>query len=144
MWLCWFILNIEVIEVLLIKIQIYNKNNNTWQNLYYTPYQPETPISYLWWRWKWYLFRSNLDFHNLECLFRRRGQFCQSEWSLNVYQSISPKLRVNVILAMPLNLFPTQRLQWWNWDPFGNWNHFWCIHVYKPIVFNVKTVTPNQ
>ena len=27
---------------LLIKIQIYNKNNNAWQNLYHTPYQPST------------------------------------------------------------------------------------------------------
>ena len=29
---------------LLIKIQIYNKNNNAWQNLYNTPYQPSTDM----------------------------------------------------------------------------------------------------
>ena len=29
----------------LFKIQIYNKNNNTWRNLYHTPYQPSTNIS---------------------------------------------------------------------------------------------------
>ena len=29
----------------LIKIHIYNKNNNTWRNLYHTPYQPSINIS---------------------------------------------------------------------------------------------------
>ena len=29
----------------LFKIQIYNKNNNTWRNLYHTPFQPSTNIS---------------------------------------------------------------------------------------------------
>ena len=31
----------------LLKVQIYNKHNNTWWNLYHTRYQPETPISAL-------------------------------------------------------------------------------------------------
>ena len=29
---------------LLFKIQIYNNNNNTWQNLFHTPYQPSPSI----------------------------------------------------------------------------------------------------
>ena len=32
----------------LFKIQIYNKNNNAWQNLYHTPYQPLTNIGWIW------------------------------------------------------------------------------------------------